>query len=233
MAEGHLIDWQLALKQELKEELQQKNDEAIKALKDDMNQELKKRDDELKLKLEEKDKQVRESAAEVTALKKQLQEETDQKFNTLSTTCLPTYHLTITNYAEHLQKDRLDYSDSKHFYTHPGGYQCFIRVWPNGMYKGCGTHVSVYIHLVAGLFDGTLPWPAKATFTLQLLNQHRDQDHWTVTERFEWNKPTDRVIEFSQTFIPHTELDWNAGKQTIFLHENCLRFRMAKIELRK
>ena len=99
---------------ELKQELQKK-DEATKALKDDMNQELKKRDNE--------------SAAEVTALKKQLQE-TDQKLSTLSTTCLPTYHLTMANYAELKGKDT--YWHSERFYTHPGGYQCYIRVYPNG-----------------------------------------------------------------------------------------------------
>ena len=203
MAEGQNIDWQ-ALKQEIKEELKQ-------------------------------ELQVRESAAEVTALKKQLQE-TDQKFtamfNTLSTTCLPTYHLTMANYAE-LKRNNTHW-DSECFYTHPGGYQCFIRVAPNGeLGEGCGTHVAVQLYSVAGQFDGILPWPAKATFTLQLLNHHRDQDHVTVTERFQWKKPRGNgyVGDFSSTFIPHAELGWNAEKQTKYLHEDCLRFKMAKIEI--
>ena len=217
---------------EMKQELQKKD----KALKDDMNRELKKRDNELKLKLEEKDQQVRESAAEVTALKKQLQE-TDQKFsamfNTLSTTCLPTYHMTMANYAE--LKGKRTWWESERFYTHPGGYQCYITVWPNGRWGVEGTHVSVELRSAAGQFDGTLPWPAKATFTLQLLNQHRDQDHVTVTKSFEWKKPTGThfVGTLSNTFIPLAELGWNAGKQTKYLHEDCLRFRMAKIELHK
>ena len=221
---------------EMKQELQKK-DEAMKALKDDMNQELKKRDDELKLKLEEKDQQVRESAAEVTALKKQLQE-TDQKFSEKINAfhiaaCVPPYHLTMANYAE--LKGMNTRCDSERFYTHPGGYQCCITVLANGQWEGRGTHVSVWLYSAAGQFDGTLPWPAKATFTLQLLNQHRDQDHVTVTKRFEWTKPTGvgYIGDFSQTFIPHAELGWNTGKQTAYLHEDCLRFRMAKIELHK
>ena len=224
---------------ELKQELQKK-DKAMKALKDDMNQELKKRDDELKLKLEEKDQQVRESAAEVTALKKQLQE-TDQKFskdiNTFHMAAgVPPYHLTMANYAELKGKNTIWHrAIDECFYTHPGGYQCCIRVLPNGVGEGSGTHVGVVLWSVAGQFDGTLPWPAKATFTLQLLNQHRDQDHVTVTERIEWEEPTGvgYVGTFSDTFIPHAELGWNAGKQTKYLHEDCLRFRMAKIELHK
>ena len=223
---------------ELKQELQKK-DEAMKALKDDMNQELKKRDDELKLKLEEKDQQVRESAAEVTALKKQLQE-TDQKFTAMFKTFhmaagVPPYHLTMVNYAE--LKGKNSYWDSECFYTHPGGYQCYIRVLPNGWGVGHGTHVSLQLYSAVGPFDGTLPWPANATFTLQLLNQHRDQDHWTVTKNFQLKKTTDynniHVGNFSQIFIPLTELGWNAGKQTKYLHEDCLQFRMAKIELHK
>ena len=221
---------------ELKQELQKK-DEAMKALKDDMNQKLKKRDDELKLKLEEKDQQVRESAAEVTALKKQLQE-TDQKFskdiNALNMAAgVPPYHLTMANYAE--LKGKSTYWVSERFYTHPGGYQCCIGVAPNGGLEGKGTHVGVYLCSAPGQFDGTLPWPAKATFTLQLLNQHRDQDHWTVAQRIEWKKPsgTYNVGSFSRTFIHNAELGWNAGKQTKYLHDDCLRFRMAKIELHK
>ena len=183
-------------------------------LNDDMNQET-----------------VRESAAEVTALKKQLQE-TDQNFSTLSTACLPTYHLTMANYAELKGKDTI--WDSECFYTHPGGYQCFIGVWPNGWGEGLN-HVSVLLYSEAGQFDGTLPWPAKVTFTLQLLNQHRDQDHWTVTKSFEWKKPeeSDYACDFSQTFIPHTELGWNAGNKTKYLHEDCLRFRITRIQLHK
>ena len=217
---------------ELKQE-RQKNDEAMKALKDDMNRELKKRDDELKLKLEEKDQQVRENAAEVTALKKQLQE-TNQNFSTLFTTCLPTYHMTMANYAELKGKDTYWYSER--FYTHPGGYQCYIRVWPNGRWEGRDTHVAVQLYSAPGQFDGTLPWPAKATFTLQLLNQHRDKDHVTVTTRFKWRKPAgeyDCVGTFSNTFIRHAELGWNARKKTKYLHEDYLRLRMAEIELHK
>ena len=203
---------------ELKQELQKK-DEAMKTLKDDMKQELKKR--------------VAESAAEVTALKKQLQE-TDQNFSTLFTTCLPTYHLSMANYAELKGKDT--HWDSERFYTHPGGYQCYIRVWPNGRWEGRDSHVAVQLYSVVGQFDGTLPWPAKATFTLQLLNQHRDKDHVTVTKRFKWRKPSgeyDCVGTFSNTFIPHAELGWNARKKTKYLHEDYLRLRMAEIELHK
>ena len=146
---------------------------------------------------------------------------------------VPPYHLIMANYAELKGQDTA--WNSQPFYTHPGGYQCGIIVWPNGYYpsKGKGTHVSVQLCTAPGPFDGTLPWTAKATFTLELLNQHRDQDHKTITTWFQWEKPTEAHMEglFSNTFIPHAELGWNAGKQTKYLHEDCLRFRIARIEL--
>ena len=146
---------------------------------------------------------------------------------------VPPYDLTMANYAE--LKGTNSYWASERFCTHPAGYQCCITVYPNGLVVGKGTGVSVWLSSAPGQFDGTLPWPAKATFTLQLLNQHRDQDHVTVTMRFEWGKPTgvNHVGFFGLTFIPHAELGWNTEKKTEYLHEDCLRFRMAKIEIHK
>ena len=233
------FEQQLQEKDDKLKQALQKKDEAMKALKDDMNRQLRKRDDELKLKLEEKDQQVRESAAEVTALKKQLQE-TDQKLsnckdiNALTLGAgVPPYHLTVVNYAELKGQDTRWKSEC--FYTHPEGYQCCIGVRPNGWKEGRGTHVSVWLCSAPGPFDDTLHWPAKATFTLQLLNKHRDQDHMTVTMSFEWKKTTTQslVDNFSWAFIPHTELGWNGGKQTKYLHNDSLRFRITKIELHK
>ena len=78
----------------------------------------------------------------------------------------------------------------------------------------------------------------KVTITLQLLNQHRDQDHITVTKQFQWMKPeSERVCVdyFTYTLIAHTDLKLNAQKQTqyTYLKDDCLRFRITKIEAQK
>ena len=236
------------LEEKLKQNLEEK-DQQIRELQEShkqVQQQLQEKDAEMKQELQKKDdmnqelkKRVAESAAEVTALKKQLQE-TDQKFSKDISTFhiaagVPPYHLTMANYAE-LKATNIDWNCER-FYTHPGGYQCYIQVLPNGSLwdEGYGTRVSVELCSVAGQFDGTLPWPAKVTFTLQLLNQHRDQDHVTVTKRFKWGKPTGthHVGTFSDTFIRHAELGWNTENKTEYLHEDCLQFRMAKIEIHK
>jgi len=52
---------------------------------------------------------------------------------------------------------------------------------------------------MSGEFDATLQWPAKFTITLQLLNQHRDQDHITVTTQFQWKKPERERVGVDQS----------------------------------
>ena len=100
---------------------------------------------------------------------------------------------------------------------------------------GKGTHVTVYLYSMSGEFDATLQWPVKVTITLQLLNQHRDQDHITVTKSFQWTKSeseNDWVYagDFHSRFVSHAVLEYNAQKQTQYLKDDCLHFRVAKME---
>ena len=92
--------------------------------------------------------------------------------------------------------------------------------------------MSVKLEAHSGLFDDSLQWPAKCTITLQLLNQHRDQDHVTVTKELEWKQPTDgpEPIIFSNKFIAHDDLKWNAEKQTQYLKDGRLCFRIAQVK---
>ncbi len=88
-------------------------------------------------------------------------------------------------------------------------------------------------HGARGENDDHLKWPADCTITLQLLNQHRDQDHITVNRRFQWKKPTVQYLlglgpTFSK-FIAHKDLDWNTDRQTQYLKNDSLRFRITDI----
>ncbi len=124
--------------------------------------------------------------------------------------------------------------DSPLVYTHPGGYKIGICVYPIGLGEGKGTHVSVYLRSAKGENDNHLKWPADCTITLQLLNQHRDHDHITVSRRLQWNKPTGIYLPYTTTidkFIAHKDLDWNAGRQTQYLKNDCLQFRICSIQV--
>ena len=123
---------------------------------------------------------------------------------------------------------------SQYMYTHSGGYRFRLGIYEDGRGEGQGTHVSVKIVPCKGPFDDALWWPAKCTMTLQLLNQHRDQDHITVTKELKWQKPTEKVevVTFSEKFIAHDDLKWNAEKCTQYLKDSCLHFRIARVDLK-
>ena len=56
-------------------------------------------------------------------------------------------------------------------YTHVSGYQFCIGVDANGRDLGRGKSIYVAVWGVPGEFDDQLKWPAKANFTIELINQ--------------------------------------------------------------
>ena len=57
------------------------------------------------------------------------------------------------------------------------------RVDAAGYDRGEGTHVSVFLYLMKGSHDDELEqsghWPLRGTFTIELLNQKIDYDHYS------------------------------------------------------
>ena len=172
----------------------------------------------LEEKLEEKDQQI-----------KTLEEQLGSDINSLRMEVgIPPFEFTLFDYKE---KKETGYAPP--WYTHPGGYKLQIRLWPTGLVHGSGTHLTLYFYLLKGQNDSKLKFPASFTVSLELLNQHRDQDHYTkkltssaiVKEKIASHTP----IMFDYQFIPNVNLTWNEHKQTQFLKHNCLKFRISKI----
>ena len=139
------------------------------------------------------------------------------------------YDITFSDYRQ--LKARDGYIDSPPMYTHPEGYKFELSLWPNGGGTGAGTHVAVSVYLLKSGHDAELKFPVKFTITVQLLNQHRDQDHHTRDIRCE-RKTREKLgnhIGYDWKFIPHADLEWNRAKQTQYLKEDCLKFRITKI----
>ena len=83
-----------------------------------------------------------------------------------------------------------------------------------------------------GDHDIVLKFPVKFTITLQLLNQHRDQDHYTIDIQYEKEtRESTSILSYDWTFISHADLKWNRDKQTQYLKDDCLKFRITKIAL--
>lgn len=128
------------------------------------------------------------------------------------------------------------------FYSHLEGYRLCLVAYPNGMGNAEGSYVSVYICLMQGEFDNKLRWPFRGAVTIQILNQLGDRIPATGTLRFTENTPsryTSRVVKAERAekgwglikFIRHEELCYNGVKNRQFLKDDCLRFRITKVEL--
>ena len=217
---------------QLEQQLQQK-DEQIKQVEqnlDEQNRESHERQQkELQEQTKEKNEQIKqveqkmkEKDKQIESLQSKIQEITPHVHS-------PPYYCTLSNYQE--EKARKGVIDSPPMYTHPGGYKFKLRLFPNGLGAG---KVSVYVYSVKSDHDAELKVPVKFTITVQLLNQHRDQDHHTRDIQCEI-KTREEIgseiynIAYDDTFIPHAALEWNRDKQTQYLKDDCLKFRITKI----
>ena len=200
---------------------------------DKQSREFQKRLDEQQELTKEKDAQIK-GLEEQQIRNRQLIEQQQQAISQICSgeVGIPPYDITFSNYQQEKARNGSIYSPP--MYTHPGGYKFRLGLWPNGGGNGKGTHVSVYVFSLKSDHDAELKFPVKFTITLQLLNQHRDQDHHTRDIQCEiktremigsvfWNVGAD------YTFIPYAALEWNRGKQNQYLKDDCLRIRITKI----
>lgn len=61
--------------------------------------------------------------------------------------------------------------NSQPFYATRHGYRMRVRIHPNGLESGKGTHLSAYIVLIKGEYDAILPWPFAKNVTLSIVDQ--------------------------------------------------------------
>ena len=117
------------------------------------------------------------------------------------------------------------------FYSHPGGYMFKLSIDTNGhMEANKATHISADLWSQKGEYDGKLSWPIKVTAHLQLLNQRGDNRHVVASLNTECNKDDylcfNMYKEIARKFIAHSELGYNAVKDTQYLINDSLWFRL-------
>jgi len=116
-------------------------------------------------------------------------------------------------------------SDS--FYTSCNGYHMRISVAANGYDNGKGTHVSVSTGLIEGRYDSQLHWPFLGTVTYELLNQLRDDSHYTriytYTARHGLKAGKYKAHE---KFLCHSFLSHNPATRTQYLLDDTLYFKV-------
>ena len=134
--------------------------------------------------------------------------------------------ITVPNYEEDKQQGKV--INIEPLGTHPGGYKYRLSIFLGEAHFGKDNYISVKIYSI------TIKAGFKMWITLQLLNQHRDQNHHTkhiecsVTRNWTAGDMRNSIGEDSK-FIAHADLNWNENKQTQFLKNNCLKFRIVEI----
>ena len=109
-------------------------------------------------------------------------------------------------------------------YTHVCGYKFGISIDANG--RGAGREKAICVDLWAmpGEYDRQLKWPAKASFTLEQLHQHRGENEKHTIHR-EWRKPEESYIWIGmfghipyRHFMEHSELESFLRNDTLYFH---------------
>ena len=153
---------------------------------------------------------------------------------------VPPIELTLTNFSQRMENSEVWYSLP--FYTHVHGYRMCLGVYANGRGSAKGTHVSVCVCLMHGELDNSLKWPFRGDVTIQLLNQLNDKEHHVRALHFNDATPdtsAGRVTTGERgglwgynTFIHHRELKYNSAKNCEYDMDDCLCFRVTKVELK-
>ncbi len=132
----------------------------------------------------------------------------------------------LTNYQKK-KKDEVDFTYSP-FYTHTGGYHMAFNVIVDGVGSDQGTHVSVYALIVQGEYDQELKWPLPGSVTVTLLNQLEDCNHHT--EKIHFEKSDNAKVGSTwglSDFIPHSELGHDPIRNTQYLKDDTLYFKVS------
>ena len=153
---------------------------------------------------------------------------------------IPPFSFVVDNFRRRqaLAEDCL----SPPFYSHLHGYRMRIRVSPNGLVISEGTHISLTVHLMKGLFDDHLKWPFRGSISVALCNQDSDRDHQIETVSFHKKasvKASGRVSVgemntvgiVSYEFFDHTFLKPDPKQRISYLLNDSLLFRVMKVTL--
>ncbi|KAL9981772.1 hypothetical protein ACROYT_G010519 [Oculina patagonica] len=126
---------------------------------------------------------VKEQKTELQEIKTQLKEQIDsnrtqeQRIEDLERITNSQLIWRIDDYQRKFKSAKCGEMDtifSPEFYTSRNGYRLMASACLNGDGKGKGTHLSVFISVVQGMYDSLLKWPFSYRTTFYLLDQNTD-----------------------------------------------------------
>ena len=141
----------------------------------------------------------------------------------------------MSNFLQHKNVDDTWFSSP--FYTENGGYKLQLAVHANGVGVGEGTHVSVFVYLMKNENDDSLKWPFSGNITVQLLNWREDKGHVegildnTIPDCCNRVAVGERAVSGMRyrQFISHDDVEYNPDKNTQYLQNDMMCFRISKV----
>ena len=119
-------------------------------------------------------------------------------------------------------------------YTCEGGYKFRLCIYPNGAGDGKDDHVSVFINVMPGEYDDTLEWPLRGKFTVSMLNQLENRNHYGLSISFDENTKNSACKKEKEDesgwglpkFTLQSYLGFNSQSNTQYLKDDTLYFRV-------
>ena len=131
----------------------------------------------------------------------------------------------MMNFGREKAKDKSSDWKSPAMYTHVCGYKFCIGVDANGYGPGHGKYICIDLFSMSGEYDDQLKWPAKAKFTVELINQ-MGGENIRRSRTLNWKKSTKEYYHeyVCFYFLEHSKL-------RSFLNNDTLYFYVSEVEL--
>ena len=144
-------------------------------------------------------------------------------------------HFVLTHFNKHKQHKSPYFGDP--FVTHENGYKMQLRVDANCDGHG---HIGVYVYLMKGPMDDILLWPFHGDVVVELLNWIEDNGHHSGVIELSSNVSNSACSRVTtgergnegwgkSQFIKHSSLEYNPSKNTQYLQDDCLLFRVKEV----
>ena len=142
------------------------------------------------------------------------------------------FHLKHTLTVKNFSKEKANHRDAvwkgPAMYTHLCGYKFYVGIWPNGLNSCKNEAMIVVLYAMPGEYDHQLVWPAKAKFTLELINQKGGKNVTAAVER-EWCKPSQENVyigEFQRRILKSYDIFIELSKIHDFVYLDKMDFRV-------